>query len=57
MHIGNVAHIDDRSIDGFDRQIVEGCDHARRIVSNSRIFECAIFSVPTGVIRFWIDKR
>ena len=41
MHVGDVAHVDDRAIDGLDRQIVEGGDRGRRIVQIHRVFELA----------------
>ncbi len=43
MYIGDVAHIDDTAIDGFDREIVKGSDCAGRIVQIDRVFELADF--------------
>ena len=41
MHIGHVAHVDDRSVDGLDRQVVESGDRAGRVVQIHRVFERA----------------
>src|SRR6202035_2662135 len=46
MHIGYVAHIDDRSIDGLDRQIFESGNIAGRSVQIHRVFERADFLSP-----------
>jgi hypothetical protein len=46
MHIGHVAHVYDRAIDGLDRQIIESPNRAGRIVQVHRVFELAYLLRP-----------
>ena len=56
--MGDVPHIDRRTIDHFDGQIVELLDGGRAVVeADKEVWRTPILASPAGRIRFWLPME